>query len=99
MDYKKPECAIAFSMMRHGIKQVLADCVAGAGKRGDTVQMQVTTMTEVWNALKTGVRKERANAKAPKLTPEQIASAIAQVPGMTPEMQAMMQSILAALTR
>lgn len=65
--YTKPECAIVFGLFKHGLKQKLADSVAGATKRGDSFEVQEKTMYDVWDAVKTGKQRERANA-APKIS-------------------------------
>lgn len=81
-EYVAPVGIVA-ALFRHGLKQMLADSVAGAAKRGDSVKEQVGTMQGVWEAIRSGVKKERANAKekAPKITEEMVrvnASALGQ---------------------
>lgn len=48
-DYKEQlPIGITFEFFRHGLKQKLADCIAGAAKNGATIAMQQTTMTDLW---------------------------------------------------
>ena len=72
-EYVAPVGIVA-ALFRHGLKQMLADSVAGAGKRGDKVSEQIATMNGVWDAIKSGVKRERANAKEklPKITEEMV---------------------------
>ncbi|KKS16776.1 MAG: hypothetical protein UU74_C0033G0008 [Candidatus Woesebacteria bacterium GW2011_GWA1_41_7] len=52
-----------FEIFRHGLKQKLADTVAGMTKNGVAYPDQAKVMEEKWEEIRTGVSRPRANAK------------------------------------
>lgn len=54
---------LVFGLFQHGLKQKLADCVAGATKNGVSFADQKKTMMDKWEDIRTGVARERKNAK------------------------------------
>lgn len=54
---------ITFHLFKHGLKQKLADCVAGMTKNGVSYLEQVETIEAKWEEIRTGVVKVRKNAK------------------------------------
>jgi hypothetical protein len=62
-DYVKVENPIVFGLFQHGLKQKLADCVAGMTKNGVSFKEQAKVMAEKWEDIRTGVARVRANAK------------------------------------
>lgn len=95
--YVQPTCPIVFGLFKHGLKQKLADSVAGATKRGDSFEAQEKTMCDVWEAVKTGKQKERANA-APKISLNDIQNKFAAMPdGPEKEMAKMLLTTMGLL--
>lgn len=94
VDYVEP-VGIAFPLFRHGLKQMLADCVSGASKRGDSPEMQKTSMLGAWEAIRSGKKQTRANAK-PVVTEESVRT-VAENLGQDPEVMVTMLKLLGLL--
>ena len=45
---------VVHELFKHGLKQKLSDCVAGATKNGISFAIQAKTMQKVWDGIKVG---------------------------------------------
>jgi hypothetical protein len=70
---------LIMGLFQHGLKQKLADVVAGATKNGIGYPEQAKAMSDKWTDIKTGVSRERKNAAGPKVT---LASAFEAIDAM-----------------
>ena len=86
-----PPEGITFSFFRHGLKQKLADCTAGASNNGATVEMQQATMSELWKEFCKGNFTSR-KAKAPTFTKAMILK-LALDAGLNEESMAMLEEM------
>ncbi len=71
-DYMEP-MGVTFELFRHGLKQKLADSVAGMAKDGKTPDEQIEVMNGVWNSICKGEFSTR-KPKVKKISrPEMVA--------------------------
>lgn len=82
---------MTFLFFRHGLKQKLADCIAGAAKNGATMEMQQAAMTELWEEFKKGNFSSR-KTKAPTFTKAMILK-LALDAGLNEESMAMLEEM------
>lgn len=58
---------IVAELFQHGLKQKLADSVAGMTKNGIAYENQALHMESVWKSIKSGEAKSRSNSADPKM--------------------------------
>lgn len=87
---------VVHDLFVHGLKQKLADSVAGASKEGIVAKLQIETMEKVWDAICKGNMKTRV-AK-PTLTKEALGEAFGAL-GIDTELAAKLQALLGGLIK
>lgn len=84
IDYEPITHKVSFHLFRHGLKQILADTVAGA--KDATIEEKFDIMNAKWNDICNGKLTSR-KAKAPKVTKKQAIEKLGD--DATPEQLAM----------
>lgn len=82
---------MTFLFFRHGLKQKLADCIAGTSKNGATVEMQQATMSNLWEEFCKGNFTSK-KPKAQTFTKEMILK-LALDAGLNEESMAMLEEM------
>ena len=83
---------ITFELFRHGLKQKLADSVAGMGKKGYNATEQLEIMASVWESICKGEFSSRKSA-VKKLTKADAIAAVGE--NATPEALAIVEKLFA----
>ena len=92
LGYETPLAGVTFELFRHGLKQKLADSVAGMGKKGYNATEQLEVMASVWESICKGEFSSRKSA-VKKLTKADAIAAVGE--NATPEALAIIEKLFA----
>lgn len=95
LDYEEVTNPIVYHTMRHGIKQILADTIAGM--KDDTIEDKFKAMDVKWEAIRNGTFTTR-KPKAPKIKLTDANNAIEELE-VSDEMKAKLAALMAGLVK